>query len=363
MTTTLERPTQTETGTRRRDLLTNLGPNWYATVMGTGIVATAALSLPRRVPGLHTFALAVWVLAAAMLVTLTIATAAHWVCQPAAARARLDDRVLAHFYGAPPMAMLTVGAGALLVGRDLVGLDTALVIDWTLWIVGTAGGLATAALIPYVAFTRHDNAPDAAFGGWLMPIVPPMVSATTGALLAGQLPVGQIRETLVALCYSMFGLSLFASVVVIALVWSRLAQHGVGAAAAVPTLWILLGPLGQSIAAASGLANVVPADFSAVAGDFAALYGLATWGFALLWLVIASAITVRTLRTGMPFSLTWWSFTFPVGTVVLGTSALAARTGLDVFAWAALAMYASLVMAWVIVLARTVTNVRRLLAR
>ncbi len=52
----------------------------------------------------------------------------------------------------------------------------------------------------------------------------------------------------------MFGLSLLASLVVITLVWGRLARHKVGAAAMVPTLWIVLGPLGQSITAANNLA-------------------------------------------------------------------------------------------------------------
>ena len=33
----------------------DLGPNWYATVMGTGIVAVAAALLPVRVTGLHVF--------------------------------------------------------------------------------------------------------------------------------------------------------------------------------------------------------------------------------------------------------------------------------------------------------------------
>jgi tellurite resistance protein TehA-like permease len=207
-----------------------------------------------------------------------------------------------------------------------------------------------------VAFTRHDNPPDAAFGGWLMPVVPPMVSATTGALLAEHLAAGQLRETLVSLCWSMFGLSLVASIIVIGLVWGRLAQHGVGAAAAVPTLWILLGPIGQSIAAANGLAGVDPS-----AAPLARLYGLAAWGFALLWLGIALAITTRTLRNGLPFSLAWWSFTFPVGTVVTGTSALAARTGLDVFSWSAVALYVGLVAAWAVVIIRTARNARSLL--
>ena len=51
----------------------------------------------------------------------------------------------------------------------------------------------------------------------------------------------------------MFGLSLLASLVVITLVWGRLARHKIGAAAMVPTLWIVLGPLGQSITAANNL--------------------------------------------------------------------------------------------------------------
>ena len=55
----------------------------------------------------------------------------------------------------------------------------------------------------------------------------------------------------------------------------------------VPTLWIVLGPLGQSVTAAGGPDRD---------------------------------------RGGQPFALTWWSFTFPVGTCVTGTIALATRS-------------------------------------
>lgn len=51
--------------------------------------------------------------------------------------ARLLAMPMAPFYGAPPMALLTVGAGALLVGRDLVGLGAAVRIDEILWTLGT----------------------------------------------------------------------------------------------------------------------------------------------------------------------------------------------------------------------------------
>ena len=66
---------------------------------------------------------------------------------------------------------------------------------------------------------------------------------------------------------------------------------------------------------------------------FAVLFGVPVWGFALLWIVLATELTVRTLRRGMPFALTWWSLTFPVGTFVTGTTQLANHTGLPAFRW------------------------------
>ena len=339
-------------------VFSNITPNWYASVMGTGIVGVAAASLPVRFTGLRTFGTVVWGAAAVLLVVLTTATVLHWVTHPARARSHHRDPVMSHFYGAPPMALLTVGAGALLLGRDVLGLRIAVDVDWALWFAGTALGLATAVVVPYLQFTRRrGTAARDAFGGWLMPIVPPMVSASTGALLVPYAPAGQARLTLLMACYAMFGLALIASIIVITLIWYRLATHKVDEARMVPTLWIVLGPLGQSVTAANllgGVANqAMPRPYSTALQAFGVVYGVPVWGFALLWAALAGAITIRTARAGMPFSLTWWSFTFPVGTCVTGTSALALHTGADLFHYAAAVFYAGLVLAWVTVATRT----------
>jgi C4-dicarboxylate transporter/malic acid transport protein len=344
----LQRPSQ---------VFSNLTPNWYASIMGTGIVAVAAVSLPWQPRGLHTCALVVWALAAFLLVALTAATVIHWVRYPDAARRHLLNPVMAHFYGAPPMALLTVGAGTILLGRDVIGLRAAVDVDWVLWFAGTVTGLAVAAVVPFFQFTRHIVRPESAFGGWLMPVVPPMVSASTGALLVPYAPAGQARLALLLSGYAMFGLSLLASIVIITLIWYRLAVYKTGDATMVPTLWIVLGPLGQSIAAANLLGGVahdaLPAPYSTALQAFGVVYGVPLWGFALLWGAIAGAITMRTAREHLPFSLTWWSFTFPVGTCVLGTSELALHTGSDLFRMAAVLFYLGLVAAWITVALRT----------
>ena len=135
-------------------------------------------------PGLQAFAEVVWVIAAVLLAVLLVAVGGHWLRHPTVARSHARNPQMAHFYGAAPMALLTVGAGAVLVGKDLIGERIAVDLDWVLWTAGTLGGLFTAVSIPFLMFTQHDVEPDAAFGGWLMPVVPPMVSAADGRTAA-----------------------------------------------------------------------------------------------------------------------------------------------------------------------------------
>jgi C4-dicarboxylate transporter/malic acid transport protein len=342
---------------RETTFFEDVGPNWFASVMGTGIVATAAALLPRQTPVLHTFALVVWAIAAALLGLLAVATLLHWLLYPANARRHLLDPAMAPFYGAPAMALLTVGSGALLVAPDVLGERIAVHVDLVLWLLGTVLGLLAAATVPFVMFTRQRLRLDSTHATWLMPVVPPMVSAAAAAGLVPHLPSGQVRLTCLLAAYALFGLSLLASVITITLVWARLAYHELPPPHVVPSLWIVLGPLGQSVTAASLLGGVagtaLPRLDARVFDAVGLLYGTAVWGFAMLWLAIAAAATVRTLRDRLPFSLTWWSFTFPLGTVVTGTSVLATRTGLEALAWIAIGLYAGLLAAWATVTIRT----------
>jgi C4-dicarboxylate transporter/malic acid transport protein len=339
------------------DVFANLGPNWFASIMGTGIVANAAATLPAQFPGLRTAATIVWAFAALMLVALAGASTVHWIRHREVARGHARNPVMAQFWGAPPMALMTIGGGTLLLGRDWIGLTPALTADWVLWTAGTILGLITATWIPFRMMTTLDIRPDGAFAGWLMPVVPPMVSAANGALLVPHLPEGQARLGMLMACYAMFGISLFATLFIVPQVWQRLVQYGTGGAASVPTLWIVLGPLGQSITAANLLAGdaagLLPAPYDQGASAFGLFYGVPTWGFAALWMVLATALTLRTARQRLPFSLTWWSFTFPVGTVVTGTSDLSARIHADLFTVASVLLYLLLVAAWITVATRT----------
>ncbi|UGQ13649.1 TDT family transporter [Yinghuangia sp. ASG 101] len=342
---------------RPGDAYRGIGPNWFASVMGTGIVANAAATLPFHVPGLHAVAVLGWLLATALLIALTVATAALWTRQRAIARGHVADPAMVIFFGAPPMALLTVGAGTVLYGPGLLGRSAALGIGTALWSLGTLAGLACAVAVPYVMITRHRSRLDGVFATWLLPVVPPMVSAATGPLLIPHVGGHEARLALFLACYAMFGISLFATLALLPLIWARLFLHGTGPAVMVPTLFIVLGPLGQSVTAAHTIGavagDVLPAHLTGACADFALLYGVPVLGAALAWFALAVVLGIRARRRGLPFAMTWWSLTFPVGTCVTGASGLAAQTRAEALRWAAVVLFLLLAAAWAVVGAHT----------
>ncbi|MFD8522038.1 TDT family transporter [Streptomyces capillispiralis] len=334
----------------RAPAVRHLGPNWYACVMGTAVVAAAGAVLPVPVPGLRTALAAVWALSLVLLVALLAARALHWAHHRDQARAHLLDPAVAPFYGCPSMALLAVGGGAPAVGRDWIGTGPAVALDAVLFTAGTAVGLAAAVAVPYLMAVRHRLTPRQATPAWLLPLVAPMVSAAVGPRLVPHLPAGQPRATLLFACFALFGLSLLATLLMLPLVFARLVTGGPLPLALTPTLFLVLGPLGQSTTAVGAFADVapgvVPAPYDEGFGLLAVLYGVPVTGFALLWLCLAGAHVVRAHRRGMRFSMTWWSFTFPVGTCVTGAAALSRHTGLLAYDALTVLLYALLVTAW-----------------
>ncbi|MFF9352192.1 TDT family transporter [Streptomyces sp. NPDC014734] len=337
--------------------LRHIGPNWYASVMGTSIVASAGVALPVHVPGLRVACTVVWALAAVMLAVLLLARAGHWAAHRDQARTHLLDPAVAPFYGCLSMALLAVGGSTMVVGRDVIGHGAAVALDAVLYSSGTLIGLAAAIAIPYLMVVRHRIEPGNATPVWLLPVVAPMVSAALGPLLMPELPAGQWREAALLACYAMFGLSLLATLVMLPLIFARLVHLGPLPLALTPTLFLVLGPLGQSTTAVNQLADVagdaVPAPYAAGFEVFAVLYGVPVMGFALMWLALSVALVVRAVRGGMTFAMTWWGFTFPVGTCVTGAAGLARHTGLTAYTWLAVALYALLVTAWAVAGLRT----------
>ncbi|WP_432161399.1 TDT family transporter [Streptomyces sp. NRRL F-5630] len=330
--------------------LRGFGPNHYAAVMGTAMLATAGGGLPQHVGGLRGLCTAFWALAALALLAVLVARGAHWAHHRDQARAHLRSPAVAPFYGCLAMAFLALSAATRRVGADVLGHGPAMAVAAVLFVVGAVLAVVVAAGIP-VLMIVHARARFADVSPvWLLPLVAPMVAASTGPGLVTELPAGQARETLVYGCLALFGTSLLAVLVVLPLVGARLLTGGGWPTRLAPSLFLVLGPLGQSVTATGAIAEtargVLPGGTAEGLRIFSVVYGVPVMGFALLWLLIAAALVARALAQGLRPSSTWWAFTFPVGTCVTGATQLAAHTGLAACRWLAAGLYVFLLLAW-----------------
>ncbi|MFJ4185959.1 TDT family transporter [Kitasatospora sp. NPDC089509] len=351
------------TGARSRLDLAQLGPNWYAAVMGTAIVANGAAALPVRVPGLIGFGELMWALGATALVVLAGARLVHLTRHREAARTQLlDNPATAVFYGCPPMALLSVGLGTLLLGSRVIGTGPAVAVDAVLWGVGTLYALTVAAGIPYLMITRHPVSALEANPTWLLPVVAPLVASACGPALVPHLPAGTPQQAMLYGCWALFGVGLLATLVLLPVVFTGLFHTKLPTLVLTPALFLVLGPLGQSVTAIHQLADasrpVLP-SLAPVLLPLAELYGVAVIGVAMLWLAVALTANLRARRAGMPFAMTWWAFTFPVGTCVTGAAALARHTGFGGFTGLAVGLYLLLCTAWVLAAGGTATGLLR----
>lgn len=329
-------------------------PNLFASVMGTGIVAAVSARFIWLSPAFAYFGTAVWMLVSTWLLVLTVGLVGNWIRHREEAMALLRNPVNLPFYGTIPMALLTVGSGAILFGPAFFG-PASVYVAGGFWIIGTLLGIITAIAVPVRAVLSTYQLSDYTLPSWMLPVVPPMVSATTGAGLLDHISNAGLRTALQASCYSLFGMALIVGMLTLAMIYSRLVCDGTLAPAIAPTVWIPLGVIGQSIAAANFLG--VHNDTALTSGPFSlgelrtigVVFGITMFGFAVFWVAFAMALTAHGARVGMTFSLSWWSLVFPLGATALGMSALAEATGLAALDVGALGLYIALVGIWCVV--------------
>lgn len=324
-------------------------PQWFTAVMGTAIVATATGALPFDAVILDVLGSIFWLAACALLVAATGHMVWRYATERGLFRRELLDPATAPFFGAVAMAPLAVGGATAAVGPQFLGDAAAIHLDQGLWAIGTVVAVAAATVVPALQFTSHRVEAAAASPAWLLPVVAPMVSAATAAVLVGSVESTGAARALAFTSLAMFGASGLAAALVTASLWWRLAHHQHADAATVPSMWIVLGPLGQSVTTVTMLALYAPSALGIspeALSAAAVVYGVPVMGFALLWLGISVIVAVLVAGRSLPFTMTWWSFTFPVGTCVTGAAGLAAVTGASVFGWLALGLFCLLLAGW-----------------
>jgi C4-dicarboxylate transporter/malic acid transport protein len=328
-------------------IVKTFAPGWPAAVMGTGAFALSTLRFSESIPALVPLAWLLHGFNLALFALISVPWLLRWVMAPTAVAATFKHPVAASFYPTYAIALLILASEMRAFGGHL---DIALVF-WWLGVVLMFG--LGASVLRSILEGEHVNL-DHITPGVFIPPVGLVVIPVAGAPLLSAQP-DALRDLAMTLNGIGLGAGFFMYLALLALAFHRFYVHKRIPPMMAPTLWINLAPLGVLVLCGLNLAAVLP-----FAGD-KGIYVVAAfllWGFGAFWLFMAALLTWSMRRDApLPFSLSWWAFTFPLGAFVLGSQRLAEATGLGTplaIGWLAWTLLAAI---WSLTLIKTLAGV------
>ena len=346
-----------------REMIRQFTPNWFAATMGTGILALALPLVPGVGASLHPVGEALWYFNIALFTLFAGLYTARWTMFGHEARRIFGHNTVSMFIGTIPMGLATIINGFLAFGLPRFGAGVIPIAE-TLWWIDVAMSLACGVAIPYLMFTRHEHSLDGMTAVWLLPVVAAEVAGASGGLLAPHLADAHHQFVVLATSYVLWAYSVPVAFGILAILILRMALHKLPHESMAASSWLALGPIGTgalgmlvlgsnapAILAANGLGQI-----GAVAQGIGTIAGLLLWGFGLWWLALATLITIRYWRAGIPFNLGWWGYTFPRGVYTVATFKLGTTLQLGFFGIVGTVLTVALAAMWLLVGAKTVAG-------
>jgi len=322
-------------------------PSWFAVTMGTGICNTLLFLLPWRSThaAFGAIGAAFLVLDFAIFLFFSMITIFRYTMYPQIFAAMLTHPVHSLFLGTIPMGFVTIVSGIAFQG-DAYGLEGAVQAAAGLWWLALVLSFLTAYMVPLAMQTSHQHTSESLTAAWLLPIVPPITVAASGATISGLLATTHPNYALTIwiAAYCMGGVGCLVAAMVLVLYFQRLALHHIPGKEVVVSTFLPLGPCGQGGYALLQLGHVARTLFPIISaqhpdGDeglailqevatplyaIGISFGLLLWALGIWFMFLAvSTLVIHRMRGTVGFNLGWWGFTFPLGSLNLLTYSLA----------------------------------------
>ncbi len=328
------------------EIIRNFMPSWFASTMGTGVLALVTLSYSKYVPFFKPLSLYIFWFDLILFFTLLIPWSLRWILFTKNAIEDLKNPVLSNFYPTISVSMMVIGANFLSVLPNKTCAEV-------FWLIGTLSTFVFGIYIPYSSFKSENAKLDHINPGWFIPPVGLIVVPIAGAKIAS-FHSGLYGEFLNVLNFVGWGAGFFLYISLLAIILYRLILHKPMPSTLAPTIWINLGPIGAGTVALLNIVTFLPAI-----KDKMPLYfgGMLFWGFGIWWLIVAISLTLHYIkRLNLSYSISWWAFTFPLGAYVAASHGIAMIFKIELIDYIGFALYFLLVALWSITLIKTLCN-------
>ncbi|KAK6853311.1 C4-dicarboxylate transporter/malic acid transport protein [Apiospora arundinis] len=361
-----------------RRIVRNFTPSWFTVTMGTGIVSILLHNLPYNTDWIRWMSVGFFSLNVLLMVAFTTISAMRYILYPQIWSVMIRHPTQSLFLGTFPMGLATIINMTVFVCVPAWG-NWAAYLAWGLWWFDLAVSLICCVSLPFLVIHLGKTDLASLTAVMLLPIVPCVVAAASGGIVANVLPnPSHVQTTLIA-SYMSWGIGIFFSVLVLAMYQVRLSNHALPPREAIVSVLLPVGPFGQGgfgIAkltqvtrklllhgGGEGIAMEAVQEYDTTYAEpiglliegLGACVALIMWGIGLVWLAYA-VISIATTRS-FPFNMGWWGFTFPLGVWVACTAELGSVLHKTFFDVTAMIGSGCVFLLWLVVAACTTKQV------
>ena len=327
-------------------IVKNFAPSWFASVMGTGILAMTSLFYSEYIPFLKNLAYLLFYLNIVLFFVLLVPWILRWILFRKEALNDLEHPVISNFYA-------TIAIGMLVLAADFIGIGKNMEIGEIFWFIGALATIFFGVLTPYLMFKGEHVKLDHINPAWFIPPVGLIVIPIAGSLIIPHAS-GMVREFVIFLNYFGWGSGFFIYLALLAITMYRFILHHPLPNILAPTIWINLGPIGAGTVA---LVNLIKnSSFISVKEPFFA-FGFLFWGFGIWWVIMAIVMTLHYIkRLKLPYAMSWWAFTFPLGAYVAASHTISILFNLKLVDYIGFSLYWLLMAFWLVTFAKTLVH-------
>lgn len=305
-----------------------LVPAWFAVIMGTGGLANILYLWQNSFPFGGFLGAVIAVLADTLYFIVLIPWVIRWVRYFEYAHRDLNHPLIGNFFVTMPVATTILGTNINLIWSKYLGEPLTYSLIFTIWIIAIIGVTFFTFYTTFRIMRVEDTPkPEMINFSWIMaPIANMAISLIGNPVLELTMKLHPSWSLSVLITNTaLFGIGFFLFIFISAIVFVRLANHPLPPAETIPSFGIFVSAVGLAVSAIIDASKHAHSMGFLASTDLANLIAVVVWGFGI-WIVgIIAIICIYQLRKGgIPFSMGWWAFIFPLAAYTIASQKVAA---------------------------------------
>lgn len=292
-------------------------PAWFAVVMGTGGLANSIyLWLLNILPSGILIGEALAFLADLLYFIVLVPWLLRWALYFKYVHRDLHHPITVNFFVTMPVATVIVGTNIYIIWSKYLNQGLTFNFIFLAWLISILGVNFFSFYTTFRVIRAEDcPQPELINFSWIMAPIANMAVLLIGnpvlSMALKEKPTWAI--SILVVNSSLLGIGLFLFIFISAIIFVRLIQHPLPPSELTPSFGIFLSAIGLAVSAVLDTAKNAKNLSLLSTTDLPNLTALIIWGFGIWIIGIIILISIYQIRReGIPFTLGWWAYIFPL---------------------------------------------------